>query len=145
MAGKIVIHLAGKHVEHRVLAEADRSDALAQALDLRRQRLALGEFEQVHTRIVRHREHRADGRIEPLRRQDLMRRGADRRIADEPADGIAKAAAGFVARIELRIHHGASLLQSVDGQSQPLGARILREGDAVFALEGAAHGGRIVP
>ena len=73
-----------------------------------------------------------------------MRIGADRRIADEPADGIAKAAAGFVAGIELGIHHGASLLQSGDGQSQTLGARILCEGHAVLALEGAAHGGRIV-
>ena len=64
--------------------------------------------------IVSDGQHGADGRIEPLRRQDLARRGADRRIAVEPADRIAKAAAGFIAGIELGIHHGASLLQGAD-------------------------------
>src|SRR3712207_8495664 len=70
---------------------------------------------------------RSDRRIDPLGHQHLARVHSDRNVSDKLRDRIPKAAAGFVARIQLSIHDRSEEHTSELQSRQYLVCRLLLE------------------
>ncbi|ERO65629.1 hypothetical protein P308_01990 [Pseudomonas piscis] len=92
---------------------------------------------------IGHGQHHADGGLQPIHLEQLAPPQVRGWLADQPAEGLAKAAVGVEAGTDLGLDHRLARCQLLHAPAHAPQAGHLQEGHAEVALEGTPHGGRV--
>lgn len=108
------------------------------------QRRAVEEFQQVQGLRIGHREHGAERGLQPVRLEQLAPAQLRRRLAQQAREGATEAAVRVEAGIQLRVDHPRARGQPLGDLAKTAQASHFQKGHAELALEGTAHGGRVI-
>src|SRR4051812_20088775 len=96
---------------------------------------AIDELEQTKTFVVRNREHRAKGGLNPLRKQASLLLCLGGNVAENPRERVSETAGRSKAASVLNFVHPPALANFAQRQSHPAGAMVSLERHPVMPFE----------